>query len=75
LRLAALVQPLLLTVLLLAAPLLVALKQRQTYYTIRAQIQALTLFELRIDFEKIKEQTSVTKLSLYKIRAKAISRG
>jgi len=80
LRPTTLVQPLLLTVPLLAAlplaaPLLAALKQRRTYYTIKARIQALTLFELRIDPKKIKEQTGVAKPSLYKIRAKAISRG
>jgi hypothetical protein len=80
LRPAALVQPLLPAVPLLAAPPLAAplpaaLKQRQTHHTIRARIQALTLFELRIDPEKIKEQTGVAKPSLYKIRAKAISRG
>jgi len=80
LRPAAPVQPLLPTIPLpvalpLAAPLLVALKQRQTHYTIRARIQALTLFELRIDPKKIKEQIGVAKPSLYKIRAKAILRG
>jgi hypothetical protein len=59
----------------LAAPPPAALKQRQTHYTIRARIQALTLYELRVDLEKIKEQTGVAKLSLYKLRTKAISRG
>jgi hypothetical protein len=59
----------------LAAPPLVALKQRQTHYTIRAKIQALTLYKLRVDLEKIKEQTGVAKSSLYKLRTKAILRG
>ena len=59
----------------LAAPPPVALKQKRTYYTIRARIQALTLYELRVDLEKIKEQTGVAKSSLYKLRTKAISRG
>jgi len=59
----------------LAAPPLAALKQRQTHHTIGARIQALTLYELRVDLEKIKEQTGVAKSSLYKLRTKAISRG
>ena len=59
----------------LAAPLPTAVKQRQTHHTIGARIQALTLFELRIDPEKIKEQIGVAKFNLYKIRVKAISRG
>jgi Transposase len=100
LRLAALVQPLHLAVLLLAAPPLAAPplaappsaapplaapplaapplaapKQKRTYYTIGARIQALTLYELRVDLEKIKEQTGVVKSSLYKLRTKAISKG
>ena len=80
LRPAALVQPLHPAVPLLAAPSLAApppaaLKQRQTHHTIGARIQALTLYELRVDFEKIKEQTDVVKSSLYKLRTKAISRG
>ena len=59
----------------LAAPPPAALKQRQTHHTIGARIQALTLYELRVDLEKIKEQTGVAKSSLYKLRTKAISRG
>jgi len=58
-----------------AAPPAAALKQRQTHHTIGARIQALTLYELRVDLEKIKEQTGVAKSSLYKLRTKAISRG
>ena len=80
LRPAAPVQPLHLAVPLLAAPPptappLAALKQRQTHHTIGARIQALTLYELRVDLEKIKEQTGVVKSSLYKLRTKAILRG
>jgi hypothetical protein len=59
----------------LAAPPLAALKQRQTHHTIGARIQALTLYKLRVDLEKIKQQTGVAKSSLYKLRTKAISRG
>jgi hypothetical protein len=59
----------------LVAPPLVAPKQKRTHYTIGARIQALTLYKLRVDFEKIKEQIGVIKLSLYKLRTKAISRG
>ena len=60
---------------LLVAPPLAAIKQRQTHHTIGARIQALTLYELRVDLEKIKEQTGVAKSSLYKLRTKAILRG
>ena len=59
----------------LAAPPLVALKQKRTHHTIRARIQALTLYKLRVDLKKIKEQTGITKSSLYKLRTKAILRG
>ena len=58
-----------------AAPPPAALKQRQTHHTIGARIQALTLYELRVGLEKIKQQTGVAKSSLYKLRTKAISRG
>jgi len=57
------------------APPLAAPKQKRTHHTIRARIQALTLYELRVDLEKIKEQTGITKSSLYKLRTKAILRG
>jgi len=58
-----------------AAPPLAAPKQKRTHHTIGARIQALTLYKLRVDLEKIKEQTGITKSSLYKLRTKAISRG
>jgi len=84
LRLAASVQPLHLAVPLPAAPplaapplsvaLLEALKQRQTYHTIRARIQDLTLYKLRVDLKKIKEQIGIAKSSLYKLKTKAILR-
>ena len=75
LRPAAPVQPLHPAVPLPAAPPPAAPKQKRTHYTIGARIQALTLYELRVDLEKIKEQTGVVKSSLYKLRTKAILRG
>jgi hypothetical protein len=43
--------------------------------SIRARVQALTLFELRVPHEKITAQTGVSRSGLYKLRSKAISRG
>ena len=40
--------------------------------SIRARVQALTLFELQVLYEKITAQIGVSRSSLYKLRSKAI---
>src|SRR5438552_1550937 len=41
--------------------------------SIRARVQALTLFKLQVLYEKITAQTGVLRSGLYKLRSKAIS--
>jgi hypothetical protein len=43
--------------------------------SIGARIQALTLFEAQVPYEKITAQTGISRSGLYKLRSKAISRG